>query len=346
MSIAYQETMAQYDALSRTYQYMIGKKDEILDFCRNQNYNSLVFTGCGSSYEISRSTSFSASIRLKTKSIAMAAGDIMINHMDYKGVLDQSLLCVISRSGSTSEILNTVDIVKQNYEACVLSMVCANNTSLAEKSDFVLEMPWAFDESVCQTRTVTNLYTANLMLIAFLTGDDKLLNDIGRAIEMGSAFIEQWTKKIEKASCGSWDNAVILADGEIHGLSQEGALAFKEICNSHSNYYHVLDVRHGPMVRIDENTLVIVAFSSKEYRYQKDLVNDLIRNGATVIVYSPEEVAPIDNVALHVHSGAAFDPAVMGIHFIFICQIASLTHASVTGIDPDNPENLSPWIEL
>ncbi|HWQ79541.1 MAG TPA: SIS domain-containing protein, partial [Anaerovoracaceae bacterium] len=337
---------AQYDALSRTYHYMLGKKDEILDFYKNRNINPLVFTGCGSSYEISRSTSFSASIRLKTKSIAMAAGDIMINHLDYKNVLEKSLLCVISRSGSTSEILNAVDIVKQNYGASVLSIVCANNTSLAKKSDLVLEMPWAFDESVCQTRTVTNLYTANLMLIAFLSDDNKLLDDIGRAIAMGNRFIEQWAKKIEAASCGNWDNAVILADGEIHGLSQEGALAFKEICNTHSNYYHVLDVRHGPMVRIDEKTFVIVAFSSREYSYQKDLVDDLIKSGATVIVYSPEEIEPIDHVALHVHSSAAFDPAVMGIHFIFICQIASLTHASVTGIDPDNPENLSPWIEL
>jgi fructoselysine-6-P-deglycase FrlB-like protein len=346
MSIAYQETIAQYDALSRTYQYMLEKKDEILDFYKSQNFNFLVFTGCGSSYEISRSTSFSASTRTCAKSIAMAAGDIMINYPDYENVLEKSLLCVISRSGSTSEILNAVDIAKQDYSARVLSIVCANNTMLAEKSDFVLEMPWAFDESVCQTRTVTNLYTANLMLIAFLSGDNKLLHDIRKAIEMGNAFIERWTKKIEGVSGGNWDNAVILADGEIHGLSQEGALAFKEICNTHSNYYHVLDVRHGPMVRIDEKTFIVVAFSSREYQYQKDLVKDLIKNGATVIVYSSEEIEPIDHVALHVYSGEALDPAVMGIHFIFICQIASLTHASITGIDPDNPENLSPWIKL
>jgi len=260
--------------------------------------------------------------------------------------MEKSLLCVLSRSSYPSEILNTVDIVKQNYGARILSIVCANNTSLAKKSDFVLEMPWAFDQSVCQTRTVTNLYAANLMLIAFLSDDDILLNDIGRAMEMGNMFINQWSEKIETASGGNWDNVVILADGEIHGLSQEGALAFKEICNTHSNYYHVLDVRHGPMVRIDEKTIAIVAFSSNEYQYQKDLVKDLIKSGATVIVYSQEEIEPIDHVALHVYSGRALNPAVMGIHFIFICQIASLSHASITGIDPDNPENLSPWIKL
>jgi fructoselysine-6-P-deglycase FrlB-like protein len=346
MSIAYQETIAQYDALSETYRYMLDNKDRILDFYKGRDFNFLVFTGCGSSYEISRSTSFSASIRLKAKAIAIAAGDIMINHPSYKNVLGKSLLCVISRSGSTSEILNAVDIAKQNYGSSVLSIVCGSNTELAEKSDFVLEMPWAFDESVCQTRTVTNLCAANLMLVAFLSGDDELLGEIRSAIETGNQFIQKWMKKIEAASGGDWNNAVILADGEIHGLAQEGALAFKEICNTHSNYYHVLDVRHGPMVRIDDKTFVIVAFSNKEYRYQKDLVSDLIKNGATVIVYSSEEIESIDRVALHVHSGGALDPAVMGIHFIFICQMASLAHASVTGIDPDNPENLSPWIKL
>ena len=346
MSIAYQETIAQYDALSKTYQYMLEKKDAILDFYKNLNFNYLVFIGCGSSYEISRSTSFSASARLKSKSIAMAAGDIMINHSNYKNVLEKSLICVISRSGSTSEILNAAEIAKLNYDANVLSIVCASNTSLAKKSDFVLEMPWAFDESVCQTRTVTNLYAANLILLAFLSDDNKLLEDIGKAIETGNTFIKQWAKKIETASGGDWDNAVILADGEIHGLSQEGALAFKEICHIHSNCCHVLDVRHGPIVGIDEKTFVIVAFSGKEYQYQKDLVKDLTKNGSTVIVYSPEKIEQIDNVALHVYSGEALDSAVAGIHFIFICQVASLTHASVTGIDPDHPENLAPWIKL
>jgi fructoselysine-6-P-deglycase FrlB-like protein len=244
MSIAYQETIAQYDALSETYRYMLENKDRILNFYKDHNFNFLVFTGCGSSYEISRSTSFSASIRLKANAIAIAAGDIMINHPSYKNVLEKSLLCVISRSGSTSEILNAVDIAKQNYGSSVLSIVCASNTELAEKSDFVLEMPWAFDESVCQTRTVTNLYAANLMLTAFLNNDTRLIKELSKAIETGNQFIQEWTKKIEAASGGDWDNAVILADGEIHGLAQEGALAFKEICNTHSNYYHVLDVRH------------------------------------------------------------------------------------------------------
>jgi fructoselysine-6-P-deglycase FrlB-like protein len=270
----------------------------------------------------------------------------MINHSNYKNILENSLIRAISRSGSTSEILNAIDIAKQNYGASVLSIVCASDTGLAEKSDFVLEMPWAFDESVCQTRTVTNLYTANLMLVTFLCGDSGLLSETGKAIETGAGFVEQWTKKIEAASNGGWDNVVILADGEIHGLSQEGALAFKEICNTHSNYYHVLDVRHGPMMRIDQKTLVILAFSNNDYRYQKDLVKDSIKNGATVIVYSSEAITPIDHVALHVYSGETFDPAVMGIHFIFVCQIASLTHAAVTNIDPDNPENLRPWIDL
>ena len=346
MSIAFQETMAQYEALAKTYQYMMSKRDEILSFCHSQKINYYVFTGCGSSYEISRSTSFSAANRLNIKSIAMAAGDIMINSQNYKQILDESLMCVISRSGSTSEIVNAIDAANQYCTTAVLSIVCANNSIIAQKSDFILELPWAFDESVCQTRTVTNLYTANLMLVAFLADDEKLLDDIKKAIAMGDGFLSAWKDKIDNAAGGKWDNAVVLSDGEIYGLSQEGALAFKEICNAHSNYYHMLDVRHGPIVRINKDTLVIIAFSNQDYQYQKDLVDDLIKSGAQIIVYSAEPLNPISDKILHVHSGAALDPAVTGIHFINICQLASLRHAEVTGVNPDSPENLSPWIKL
>ena len=37
-------------------------------------------------------------------------------------------------------------------------------------------------------------------------------------------------------------------------IASEGALAFKEIARIPSISYHLLDVRHGPMVLIDDKT--------------------------------------------------------------------------------------------
>lgn len=42
-----------------------------------------------------------------------------------------------------------------------------------------------------------------------------------------------------------WDNVVVLADGPICGIAEEGALAFTEISMLTGRYFHLLDYRHG-----------------------------------------------------------------------------------------------------
>ncbi|MCL1896164.1 MAG: SIS domain-containing protein [Clostridiales bacterium] len=345
LSLSYKETMGQYEALKQTFAYMAKERGRLVKAYESGAYGTIVFTGSGSSFEVSRSTAFSASMRLKEKSIALAAGDILINHADYAPLLEGALLVLVSRSGATSEALLAAELVKKQGGK-VFSVICTEASPLAALSDVVLELPWAFDESVCQTRTVTNLYTANLCLLAFLCGDEGLLEDISSVIQRGEEYIRTWAKPIQEAAAGAWDNAIVLADGELEGIAQEGALAFKEICNTHSNYHHVLDVRHGPMVGITEKTFVIIALSPNDDAYQRDLIRDLLGKGAKVVVYSPEETAPIDGVALQVHSGLPLRSAASGIPFIFVPQMAALTHSAALGNDPDKPDALDPWIKL
>ena len=346
-STCYKETMTQYDALGKTYRYMTENKSRIVSFFKENRFRTAVFSGCGSSYEISRSAAFSAGLRFEAKTFVLPSGDIMLNYGNYSSMLSDSILFFVSRSGSTSEVLLAMDIVKEHYNAAVLSIVCKNGSEAAGKSNLILEIPWAFDESVCQTRTVANLYTANLLLIAYISDDAELENNIRLAIEAGGEYIKKWERPIEEAASFDWDYACMLADGELAGIACEGALAFKEICSTRSNHHHLLDVRHGPMVGINKKTLVIAALSDDDNSYQRDLIRDIINNrGARVIVYSPQEIEPIDGVSVHVSSSLPLDAASAGIPFIFIPQIAALTRATALNTNPDAPDQLTAWIKL
>ncbi|MCL2165302.1 MAG: SIS domain-containing protein [Oscillospiraceae bacterium] len=345
-SICYKEATTQYEALRETFRYMSENKSRIQDFFKENKFQIAVFSGCGSSFEISRSSAFSAALRFEQKSYALASGDIMLNFGDYSGVLNDSALFFVTRSGSTSEVLKAMDKVKDNYGSKIISIVCKLDSQAAAKSDLVLEIPWAFDESVCQTRTVSNLYAANLLLISYICGDTKLEEYVGHAIEAGGEYIAKWEGPIRDTASFDWEFAVMLADGELAGIASEGSLAFKEICCIKSNHHNVLDVRHGPMVGINNKTLVIAAFSSNDDKYQRDLISDIIKNrGARVIVYSPEEIAPIEGVSLHVTSSQPLGAAA-GIPFIFIPQIAALTRADALNVNPDKPDQLTAWIKL
>lgn len=339
------EIFSQHEALLKTYDYMMGQKKELEQFFKANSFDSLTFIGCGSSYSLCKSAAASSRLRLKTRVNAIPAGDLMMNFPFYEKSLENTLIIAPSRSGSTSEVVNAVNKAKEALGAKCISISMVSGSRLGEFSDVSLEMPWAFDESVCQTRTVTNLYLADLLLIAFLAGDCRLVDELKAVVDNEGRFIQENAQGLKDISSRDWKKVLVLADAELEGIAEEGALAFNEICMLPSNYYHILDVRHGPMVLVNSETLVIMAATPYGREYQTDLVKDLKARGAYIIsaTTTDEGVAGADcSVALP--SGSNY--AVSGVPFIFIAQALAFYKALARGTNPDEPQGLDAWIKL
>lgn len=340
------EILSQYTALKKTYEYMMDRSQEIKALQKENADKSVTFIGCGSSYSLCKSAAMSLKMRSQLKVDSFPAGDLMLNFPQYENLVKDTLLIAPSRSGSTSEVILAVKKAKDKLNVPCISICATIQSELSKIADLNFEMPWAFDESVCQTRTVTNLYTANLILIGILTEDRLLLEEINSAIENGSKFMEANSKVLKEiGSDEAWDNVVTLGDAELTGIVEEGALAFKEICQLQSSYYHILDVRHGPAVLIKNKTLVIIAASPNGEAYQKDLIKDLKKQQPIIISVSDSA----DNVIksdYNIVVPAYKNVAVMGIPFIFVPQMLSYSKAIARGINPDLPQGLDPWIRL
>jgi glutamine---fructose-6-phosphate transaminase (isomerizing) len=340
------EIFSQYIALEKTYTYLMERAYEIKKVQKEKTFESVTFIGCGSSYSLCKSAAMSLKMRSQLKVDSFPAGDLMLNFSQYKSLIKNTLLIAPSRSGSTSEVILAVKRAKEEFGVPCISICATNQSELSKMADLNFELPWIFDESVCQTRTVTNLYTANLILVGILTDDKLLLDEIKSAIENGCRFMEA-NKKIltDIGNDEAWDNVVTLGDSELTGIVEEGALAFKEICQLPSNYYHILDVRHGPSVLIRNKTLVILAAAPDGEAYQKDLIKDLKKQHAIIITVSdkPDNGYGADyNFTVPSYRNYA----VMGIPFIFIPQMLSYSKAISRGINPDLPQGLEPWIKL
>lgn len=344
MYLTEKEIFSQYDALQKTVEYVLSKSEQINQFKMDRPFKSITFTGCGSSYYLCKSAELSAKVHLAIAANSIASGDMMLNLSQYHNMIRNTLLVTSSRSGSTSEVLMAVRSAKEEFHVPVISVCAKENSELSKLSDLILEIPWAFDESVCQTRTVTNLYVANLLLVAILAEDQSIIQEIQLAVQKGKDYMNTNKELVNKiGNDRSWERAVILADGELEGIATEGALAFKEICQVHSNYYHVLDVRHGPMVLIDDRTLVIMATSRNGEQYQSHLINDIQQKGAKVITISEKDVWNSDyNIKVESYKHYA----VMGIPFIYVPQCIAYYKALASGINPDLPQGLDPWIKL
>jgi glucosamine--fructose-6-phosphate aminotransferase (isomerizing) len=347
MSITYNEIKQQYAALQQTYDYMKSKREDIMRFIREQSVTSITFIGCGSGYCLCKSAAFSTQLRAGFPSVALAGGDLMLNSKRYQAMLEHTLLIVPSRSGSTSEIIEAIHLAQADKHVPVLAISSVNNSPLTQISDFSLELPWAYDQSVCQTRNITNLYVANLMIAAFIGNDERLIDDISSAIQQGDAYMLRVEGAIRETANFEWCNAVLLADGELQGLASEGAIALTEIAKVQAHSHHLLDVRHGPMVTIGPNTLVIALLTKDGSEYQHKLMQDIKGRGATIIAFGDHlSVVPADTVDLAIISDSELDIAAQGIPFIFIPQIVALTSADRNGINPDEPDGLTAWVKL
>jgi glutamine---fructose-6-phosphate transaminase (isomerizing) len=346
MNLTEKEIFSQYQALKETYRYILDNADKIKNLWDKGNFKSITFVGCGSGYSLCKSGEISSKLALPCASNSIAGGDLLMNFPAYKGLLKDSLLIVPSRSGNTSEVVKAIKAVREQLGNSCISICAVEGADMAGLSDINLEIPWAFDASVCQTRTVTNLYMANLLLVGIMSSNKSLLEEIKIAIENGQKFIEDNTERLMKISQGStWNKVVVLADCELQGIGSEGALAFKEISMLQSNFHHILDVRHGPMVMIDDRTLVIIGCSPYEAEYQRDLIVDIKKKGALVVTVSSHENNDLGsdfNISIPVYKNGG----VAGIPFIFVPQAISYFKALENGIDSDNPPGLDPWIKL
>ena len=343
MAKTYAEMMNQYEAMEQTGRYLASKKAEIMPLLSSNA--PFIAIGSGSSYSLSQSAAFMAQLHLGRPAMALAAGDLLLRVKEYRPMLEGCLLLVLSRSGETSEVVQTIQAMrKEGIAFQVLALTCVEDSTLEQISDSTLVLPWAFDESVCQTRTVSCLYYGFLSIIAMAAHMQPRLSALHAFVQQGAAYLAAAGTLAKSLAPCPWDHAVVLGDGELYGIAQEGALAFKEICQLPSNDYHVLDVRHGPMVLLNAKTLVIIAVSDVDENRQRSLVADVLQKDCTVVVVSAKPFA-MENV-LSLPMGGVEDQAVLGLGLVAVCQLIAYEKAMQAGTNPDAPDGLDPWIKL
>ena len=343
MAKTYDEILNQYEAMGKTKRYLDSRAEAISVLLGEQR--PIVAVGCGSSYSLAQSAAFMAQLRLKRPAMALAGGDLLLRVEEYRPLLEGCLMVVLSRSGETSEVVRAVEIMRgAGISFKLLALTCVEGSAIEKAADVTLVMPWAFDESVCQTRTVSCLYYAFTAIIANAAGMASRLDTLEAFVRGGAGYLKAVGEAVGALAKEPWDHAVVLGDGELYGIAQEGALAFKEICQLSSNDYHVLDVRHGPMVLINQKTLVIIAVSCADEPMQRNLVADIVKKGATVVTVSAK---PFEMAGVHaISTGGKADQAVLGLGLVAVCQMMAYEKAKQTGANPDAPDGLTAWIEL
>jgi fructoselysine-6-P-deglycase FrlB-like protein len=169
---------------------------------------------------------------------------------------------VISRSGTTTEVLDLLERLRGRVPAVALT--ASGATPINGAADASVALDFADERSVVQTRFATTV----LALLRAALG-----HDVEALAADGERVLEQPLDGLDRA-----EQITFLGRGWTVGLAHEAALKLREAAGAWTEAYPAMEYRHGP-ISIAEPGRVVWLFGQPP----DGLAEDIARTGATLV---------------------------------------------------------------
>ena len=301
-------------------------------------YDQVIFTGCGSTYYLSLAGAALFQELIGKTSRAVPASELLLNPSSVMVKGQRYLLVAVSRSGTTSETVKAVENFKRNGRGEVI-VISNYETVLSQLGDLNVIIPAGQERSVAQTRSFASMYVAVTSLCAIAAGRDDLLDAMGALPQVGQRIMakyEQLAKEVGENL--TTDRFYFLGSGGRYGLACEVNLKMKEMTLTHSEPFHFMEFRHGPMSMAGETAVVVGLLSEKNYDYEQAVLNEMQAKGARVLALSESRG--------DVLYASGIPEEVRGVLYLPVLQLMAFYRSLAKGLNPDSPKNLTAVVTL
>ena len=337
---------------------MTRAQAEALKKLANGDYDQVLFTGCGSTYYLSLAAATLFHELTGRPARAVPGGELLLNpqtvlqerrsfpkqRCDNPKIgtaflnSDRTLLVAVSRSGTTTETLRAVEQFQADGRGEVI-VVTNYDSPLASHGDVSIVIPAGQEASVAQTRSFASMYVAAAAFSAIAAGREDLLEEMGNLPEIGDRLIRNYESLAREIGENlAFDRFYFLGSGARYGLACEVNLKMKEMTLTHSEPFHFLEFRHGPMSMVNERTVVVGLVSEKNALNETAVLNEMRALGGTIL-----SLAENDGDVTFM-SGLP-DPA-RGVLYLPMLQLMAFYRSLAKGLNPDRPTNLTAVVKL
>jgi fructoselysine-6-P-deglycase FrlB-like protein len=190
--------------------------------------------GCGTSWFMAQSYAAAREASGHGETDAFAASEMPLGRA-YDRVL------VLSRSGTTTEIVQLLDRLRGS--APTVAITAVPGTPVPQAADAVIDLSFADEESVVQTRFAT---TELALLRAHLGEDPSPAADGAERVLAAPLPAEMLAAR----------QFTFLGAGWTYGLANEAALKLREAAGMWTEAYPAMEYRHGPVAVTGEGSIV------------------------------------------------------------------------------------------
>ncbi|HRF48776.1 MAG TPA: SIS domain-containing protein [Anaerolineales bacterium] len=299
---------------------------------------NLLIAGCGSTFYLAQAAAVALQAHTGLPARALPASEVWLNEAaTLRGA--RTALLAVSRSGETTETLRACEAYRDRGLGPIVTLSCYPGRPLPELGDLNLVLPSGQEESVAQTRAFSTLYLTTLYLAALWGEDAGLVRDLTRLPQAGADVIERSRGLAESLGRDAEiDRFYFLGSGLRYGLAGELSLKMKEMSLSHSEPFHMLEFRHGPMSMVTPNTLIVAQLSDAQGEAERAVIADMRRLGARILTIA-EKDADFD-------LASGLGETARSLLALPIGQRMAFARSVSKGLDPDRPHNLETVVKL
>ena len=308
-----------------------------MSFPRGEEYDQVIFTGCGSTYYLSLSAATLYGELTGRPACALPGSELWLNPQPFPA-RQKVLLVAVSRSGTTTETLRAVEKFKSGRTGDVLA-ISNYHEALSRLADTRIVLDRGQEESVAQTRSFASMYVAANALAARMAGKDDLLAAMKGLPAAGERLIATYELMAQRMGEDlDLERFYFLGSGSRYGLACEVSLKMKEMTLTHSEPFHILEFRHGPVSMVNQHTLIAGMLSDANRPQEAKVLMEVAALGAQVLNMAESDA--------HVSFGSNIPESVRGVLYLPVLQLMAFYRSVAKGLNPDRPTNLTAVVKL
>lgn len=326
------EISEQPDTILKAGEDTLEALENTVDFIKHAK--NVYFTGSGTSFNAALLAKNLMSKYAKVKVEPIISSEIL---SIPESIEPNSILIAISQSGESADVLEAVNIAKQQT-AKILSIVNSSLSSLVQESSVVIRMGCGPEIGVAATKS----FTAELAIIYKIT--EKLcegcmgvdFNKVSEAISKiltNHSKIQAIAKELKPVS-----DIYVIGRGVHHPIAMEAALKLKELTYIHAEGIAGGELKHGPLALMDSNVYVII-INPDDSTYTDTITSahEIKSRGAKIIGISNKNNEIYDHWIQIPKIGESMYPIIE----IIPIQLLAYYSAIEKDADPDYPRNLA-----
>ena len=333
---------ASFQAINDTLEDIYRVLDEVF----KEEYDELIFTGCGTSLYLAQSAAHAFATCTKIPAKGMCCSELYYFPETYVGKGKKVLVLPITRKSYTTAVRMAIDKVRSYPGVKSLAITC--DADSAKYNDYMILSPETAEDSVIMTRSFTSMIYLSVILAYYAGGQKDKIEAMKNYAAESEEFLkatDAMAKKIVEEH-PDLNLYITLGQGINYGIANECMNKMKEMSLSNSEGYYSLEYRHGPMSLVDDKTMIILLGNDATVDGDAKLMTQMKSYGATILAIGNNASKDFTDVDYTMDMPYGYDSLQNAAMIGFIGQLMGYYIAEKKNLNADTPRHLSQAIVI